>query len=768
VGLVPRLEVLAEIRSRREQLRRLGRLPRRRRPPPQLQPDAIRTAYFGALLQVVARARELVEKRLVPRLPELVRQAGLARVDGTRLDETAPTSLDLNKLLDQVADEWFAELPNERLARLIEPYGRRTADFQLEQLAKEFKAVMGIDVFRSEPWLAPKIAAWTSENVALVKSIPTTFFDDLEKRLVRQLREGDRFEALAKTIQDRYGVAESSAKLVARDQVGKMYGELNRARQKNLGVTAFVWRTMRDNRVREEHEELEGERFTWDKPPAEGIPGTPIACRCWGEPDFDSLATELDEPAPKPEIGLVPPPVPEYPGAYGPFPFKPEEERAAAPAEPRAVQQNPPPGYVVPGPPAVPVDPLTGKAYVGTAPYLAPGYGAPPAAAAPPKPAKPPAAPKPKGPGYYVEPDGLLSANLTSTKPKGYVAIGTTESGTPIYALKAKLKEVKAQGLAGSGFIFQPGGTLTPYNHFLNKAPVGHKLVGKTPSGLPIWAPEQPPGASLPSLGPATPPAIPPPPAPARPAGPGPNTVEPLPVDRSEAWQVLGYEDAPSWHAQRAEAARQWRDALPANEKRAIGYYQGSGYHDVNGQLRQASLHDKAKIEFLSVAIDKAPPIERDVWVWRGMRYGELAQKPLEVLGRTGNLLVDEGFVSTSVHAQRSVSFAGSSTREAVLVHLRIPAGTKAPYLTGSGGSAYEYEILLQRGAEFDVKKVLKTTDGYTVLEAEYRGSRRRKLDRRDARADAKKKARPGVSKFTWTEDDFASGGVYFTKKSTL
>jgi SPP1 gp7 family putative phage head morphogenesis protein len=280
-------EIVAAIRLRRAGLKLLGKLPRRRRPPPQLQPDAIRTAYFGAVLGALGRAREIVRERLEPELAALAAEAQNGRGDGIRTDKD-PASV--NDLIDGISDAWFEEFPNERLARTAEKFATRTAKFQREQLSKQFKAVAGIDVVQAEPWLGPKVKAFTAENVALIKSVASDHFADIEKRLGAGLSRGERWEDLAKTIGDRYEVAASRAKLIARDQVGKLYGDLNRTRQTQLGVTSFVWRTMKDNRVRDEHAALDGETFAWTDPPEDGIPGEAVNCRCWGEPVMDEIA----------------------------------------------------------------------------------------------------------------------------------------------------------------------------------------------------------------------------------------------------------------------------------------------------------------------------------------------------------------------------------------------------------------------------------------------------------------------------------------------
>jgi SPP1 gp7 family putative phage head morphogenesis protein len=95
-------------------------------------------------------------------------------------------------------------------------------------------------------------------------------------------------------------VAESRAKLIARDQVGKLFGAIQEARQVGLGIDRYTWRTSNDNRVRDTHEKREGESYSWNDPPGDlsdpgdgGHPGFPINCRCWAEPDLTAILENL-------------------------------------------------------------------------------------------------------------------------------------------------------------------------------------------------------------------------------------------------------------------------------------------------------------------------------------------------------------------------------------------------------------------------------------------------------------------------------------------
>jgi SPP1 gp7 family putative phage head morphogenesis protein len=91
--------------------------------------------------------------------------------------------------------------------------------------------------------------------------------------------------AIADELVRRAGVVESRALLIARDQVGKFHGELQRLRSVDAGCVAYIWSTSRDERVRRSHQMREGKQYRWDSPPSGGDhPGFEVGCRCCGCP----------------------------------------------------------------------------------------------------------------------------------------------------------------------------------------------------------------------------------------------------------------------------------------------------------------------------------------------------------------------------------------------------------------------------------------------------------------------------------------------------
>jgi SPP1 gp7 family putative phage head morphogenesis protein len=99
-----------------------------------------------------------------------------------------------------------------------------------------------------------------------------------------------RVEDLQAKLLERGDVSESRAELIARDQTLKLNGALTQIRQENAGIDSYTWSTSLDERVREEHQVLEGEVFAWASAPAVGHPGQDFQCRCVALPVIAELA----------------------------------------------------------------------------------------------------------------------------------------------------------------------------------------------------------------------------------------------------------------------------------------------------------------------------------------------------------------------------------------------------------------------------------------------------------------------------------------------
>lgn len=273
----------------------------RRRLPQQLAPRMIELEYARALIAIVEATRAAFQP-LMLELPGLLEAAQRERADDARAD--AGEGRRIQALIDAARARLASTFTTGELEALALRIASRTARHNQEQLGRQIKAALGVDVFASDRKLGAIVDGFVSENVALIKNIPDKIASDIGLATTRAITSGTLHGDLAVEITERIGMGITRAKLVARDQVGKLYGQINMARQRELGVDRYTWRTVQDRRVRgtpggafpnavPSHYHRNGVEFSWSKPPAGGHPGEAILCRCWAEPDFSTILDDL-------------------------------------------------------------------------------------------------------------------------------------------------------------------------------------------------------------------------------------------------------------------------------------------------------------------------------------------------------------------------------------------------------------------------------------------------------------------------------------------
>lgn len=292
-------EFATEVKKRRAFVKLItGRKPNRRRRSRgvhQLQPTGIVRAYFGALrTKVVLPARALVNARLVPELADLV--ATHARGDARQ--DAKPKKV--NQIVKEISDDYFGDVSQDEMDELSRQYATATSDLQRDELARQLRAAVGVEVPIRDQRLGPAIDHFTATNVSLIRTIPERYFAQVEQVVLGGVGDGDRWEDIAEEVEGRFKVSEAVAKVIARDQVGKFFANLNEVRQRNLGITHFYWMTGADEKVCPICYPLNGKRFAWADPPEEGLPGeVHPQCGCSADPDTDELVEGLEE-APEP------------------------------------------------------------------------------------------------------------------------------------------------------------------------------------------------------------------------------------------------------------------------------------------------------------------------------------------------------------------------------------------------------------------------------------------------------------------------------------
>jgi SPP1 gp7 family putative phage head morphogenesis protein len=163
------------------------------------------------------------------------------------------------------------------------------------------RSLLGVNLFQDEAFLQPLAVGWVADNTALIKDVPEKLAKDIEAIIRRGTMAGASVRDLQKQIRDRWPMTEHRAKLIAQDQTLKLNASLTRHRLEGVGVKEYTWRSVMDSRVRPEHADYNGKVYSWDKPPPDGNPGTPVRCRCRAEavwPDEDEVPTPAIQPTP--------------------------------------------------------------------------------------------------------------------------------------------------------------------------------------------------------------------------------------------------------------------------------------------------------------------------------------------------------------------------------------------------------------------------------------------------------------------------------------
>lgn len=289
-------------------------------------PKRLEEGYVKAVDNIVKAAFVKAMSAIVSDLKAL----GKGNEEGAKKDAADP----VKRLVDKVQATVSGVLRGPRIEQAAQVHAKRVGEYNYNEVEQQFVSRIGISPLQSEPSLQKEYDRWTAENVDLITSIEKPLLDKVESVVRYGVEQGRTTSEMAKAIDERFGVGRAHARLIARDQVGKLFGNLTKERNEEAGVKSFIWRTSNDERVRESHQDLEGKEFTWEEGAVnergEAIwPGTDIQCRCTAEPVFTDLMTgEREEPEEAPAAG------PEVSPAAEPEEQAPEEMPVSvAPAE---------------------------------------------------------------------------------------------------------------------------------------------------------------------------------------------------------------------------------------------------------------------------------------------------------------------------------------------------------------------------------------------------------------------------------------------------
>lgn len=186
------------------------------------------------------------------------------------------------------------------------------------QWAKQTAAILGVSFNTAEQWWGDLRTRWADDNYRLIKSFATDYIKQVNYATEQAILNGTSYATLKKQIQalgdlsgDSKTWSRNKARLIARDQIGKLNGQINQSQQTEVGVEFYTWLTTGDKRVRPTHAAMEGLLGRWDDASvysADGgktwlkktsgmvkaHPGQEIQCRCTAIPYWVKILAIAD------------------------------------------------------------------------------------------------------------------------------------------------------------------------------------------------------------------------------------------------------------------------------------------------------------------------------------------------------------------------------------------------------------------------------------------------------------------------------------------
>ena len=277
------------------QLRKATRGKRLKKPSKWLFPNNLERKYKRLLKSLVRELSLSIRDQLLPMIPQLLEEVTAFNPSNDSrnddfLDRLRAAMITIADFIKPKTSETISEM--EKLATEI-------SEFNQAQFEKVNHSVFGIDIFIDQPFLRDQLEIFARQNSQLITSLPEQELLQISGIVERGLQEGQRFTDIARDLQERIGISERRANLIARDQTAKLNSSLTKLRQESVGIETFRWQTSGDERVRSSHKIMDGRVCRWDDPTVwlnestgkfvkrsstatKTLPGQEINCRCNG------------------------------------------------------------------------------------------------------------------------------------------------------------------------------------------------------------------------------------------------------------------------------------------------------------------------------------------------------------------------------------------------------------------------------------------------------------------------------------------------------
>lgn len=279
-------------------------------------PFGIEQKYFYQLQSYFKPLTDYVKKYLNENITQILRGDSA----GLHLDAIPGNAFD--KMLYNL-ENWLSiympdisELPEDFNNNVIYVGLGKTADETIKFSEKQFEKIIEKGIHVNVPitaeWWEKMKTSWMEDNYTLITSNAKNYISQINSIVEQGVVNGLGVDKVTQQIFEKTeSLTKKHCKLLARDQMGKLNGQITQAQMTEVGLDLYVWDTSMDDRVRESHALMQGLLCRWDDasvcsydngktwvPRPSGAvdlhPGQDIQCRCSALTFYPELIAEVE------------------------------------------------------------------------------------------------------------------------------------------------------------------------------------------------------------------------------------------------------------------------------------------------------------------------------------------------------------------------------------------------------------------------------------------------------------------------------------------
>lgn len=170
--------------------------------------------------------------------------------------------------------------------------------FEDKEFIKQLENGIGVSFQSDSLWWEDVKTSWMENNYNLIRLNASSFVSKINTLVEQAVVNGYSVRQLTDSIkQAMISLSDKKCRLIARDQIGKLQGQVAEAQMEEIGLEMYMWDTSGDERVRSTHIPMDGLLCRWDNAnvyskdggktwidrPGGAVrmhPGQDIQCRC--------------------------------------------------------------------------------------------------------------------------------------------------------------------------------------------------------------------------------------------------------------------------------------------------------------------------------------------------------------------------------------------------------------------------------------------------------------------------------------------------------